>query len=1674
MVSLAPLGEDRIVSDIKVMMGLEYKGPSMVECHEVTRMSNKIDRRSDYLKMKNNPIRNGYPKCIASPRYLSRLGTQESETEYKHQASNLKPKFVEQYSKNEESRSRYKPQSAESEQPIVEPPQVIAVNLSDSGQREKELAERSRPNIIVVPMSNQDDEFNEDKEEQDQSRELEARRFEERLRAVEAASKLNQADGLDETSDYDLGLQNSLDSYDFDEDYGQLDQFSDPQSMNTNSTITQSQSRAVNSTKKFKLWDQLGKPFRARLKKMKTIGRRPKDIGSQKPNNRSKRDTEPVIIRPKDLNRAVRKGIASAATIGVKLMDSAIRRAANNFPIRLVNLIRLRENIYKTLIQENPIFNDPLLKLGALRALTNSSTPVDVVDPQTLLRTSWEPVFRILADSLRNSTSPIRLQQSNISSNSTRHQINLANQKAIKGDNNGSFVDKNKPNELDAEVNFVKRTTELTLGGKSAPKSPITQRGLMSFKRSNRRGKSLSRRKRSVSSLLLFGPWSRFYTAFLLHKVIKHQSGMLYQAVVTELVRRYIIPTVGSTLFPSANSALTQAVRQVLPGAGATSKIANSSPLVSSLTSFLQPPQPAASSPIIVSQPAPRQVESSSNGGSNDESRLVRDKETRRDELLRGDKFGENGFMNNTQGGFDDCNLIQQNEPNDSPYQKMTHSMQSQSQIEPQVTQPKIGSLMSSASEREVNTQMWPQFPSPLALNGGIFAGPALLASYPNYLRSVFRLAHSGYSNMTREAFRGRLTLPDRFQTSISLMDPSNFFGPARPKMEPARPNLHHPMAPVAPNGANLPLPFPPDLNPEHLLNGLNNIPLPPELEALYGDALRNKSTQDKTLDGFLKGASVDQLLDILGQINPTAEKQQSDSNDNLSVPFGNQHKQQLDLLKALTETGTLGGTNKRESIDGAGKGPLSANVMAEKILASTLGVGLNNLMAPSIGKIKNGLEGGEDLIKNTSDILIQSFGNILKGLEFDGKSSKKNDTKESLESSNDNIDQPIQINLRAENAIGLINKLVSIANSVKLNEGEQIIGEKDSSKYEALMDEPLKMDQGESDDQSFIGAPVYKDDVGQSEEEELADIIGQVPVNEEQVNILNGEDSFEDPSLDDPTLMERLELSSNRVEHSTKSQEDSSRPKQVNRISATRQGKGNMIRANGRQSTLKSGPNIQTKTRPATKSTSNHSNNHLSSKMINKTKGQLLSKKSSNGIRMNINKPNSNNKLPKVQVQAKGMNKSVAAQYQHPKSLGLVSDSMRSIGSSELLNKFVQTRPTMLVNGKNNASSININGNFDSNFHINSMKNKIKRKQNNSTTRKITSRYYQPAKQSIDTKLNIDGRRKVFNKTGTTTATARVDNSNNKIFSLNSQTPESLQELSSEVSGNKTVDGFSIRVTDNARGQEQNNLNNLAMALNVMNMVLLNQRLASSSNRSSFEDSKSKNTISNNTFSEPMSGSVNSNNKMSGAGREIESSSLKDSKALKLNEDEMRREKSNETTTTMKIGTTSNRIKLDSPAKENEQLPYRLYLANSSKLESLSGGSRDPRPSDASVTRAGSFESENETNERFPFPASNHRMQGNRIRLNSSVLVSSSSSSVKANEIGNGNGNVTSSRLYSFEPLKVTGQVTTRKQPEQQGETKEETVNDLAESEYANRWNDVLKHLNLTQTKPQSPSPAA
>lgn len=262
-----------------------------------------------------------------------------------------------------------------------------------------------------------------------------------------------------------------------------------------------------------------------------------------------------------------------------------LRQNVDDIPVRMANLGQLMSSLLTVLTVNNPmIMNDPLL----MRARLNAQTPVQqsqTNNQDSVLLRGLETLLKAI-----NAANPA----TNLPAGVLNDTLQLPRSTSSNEPDRNFSVNNSTTNSTElSEVDFVNRLNSLTVG-------ETTTNGVKATGRSS--GAPKRRKKRSIGTMLMFGPFSKYYMALMMHKLVKQQSNIVSQTIMSELVRRLVIPGVTSALtgksalasyeqlLGQARSAFKQVGGQLT---AATSSALGSSPVVESASAQINQQQEA-------------------------------------------------------------------------------------------------------------------------------------------------------------------------------------------------------------------------------------------------------------------------------------------------------------------------------------------------------------------------------------------------------------------------------------------------------------------------------------------------------------------------------------------------------------------------------------------------------------------------------------------------------------------------------------------------------------------------------------------------------------------------------------------------------------------------------------------------------------------------------------------------------------------------------------------------------------------------------------------------------------------------------------------------------------------------------------------------------------------------
>lgn len=243
-----------------------------------------------------------------------------------------------------------------------------------------------------------------------------------------------------------------------------------------------------------------------------------------------------------------------------------VGRNVADLPLRMANFGQLVANIITALTVNNPVLvNSPLLRnTQSMRQFNLTTTGGDAVSSLNNFLDAAGGLLRVLnaANSTANrvfsqpdSRTTVRPTPAADTNNTTESDSESSNNETTSLVKDSSRADDAK------EIEFVNRLNELTSSSLRQSVDRLTDSQMKKKKKNNnnnnkntkmkRKSGAKLRQKRSIASLLMFGPFSKFYMAMVLNRMLKYQSSVVSQAVMGELVRRFVMPTLTSALAPA-------------------------------------------------------------------------------------------------------------------------------------------------------------------------------------------------------------------------------------------------------------------------------------------------------------------------------------------------------------------------------------------------------------------------------------------------------------------------------------------------------------------------------------------------------------------------------------------------------------------------------------------------------------------------------------------------------------------------------------------------------------------------------------------------------------------------------------------------------------------------------------------------------------------------------------------------------------------------------------------------------------------------------------------------------------------------------------------------------------------------------------------------------------------
>lgn len=667
-------------------------------------------------------------------------------------------------------------------------------------------------------------------------------------------------------------------------------------------------------------------PSKKRLKRQTNVDLTEQLIRALTPNGISLGDQ--VSSNSRNLLQQV---LVSMNLLAQQLLSLLIRQTTADLPAHMANLGKLASNLITALTLDNPLLiNSPILlrtqQSGLnLDALSRQNSSLLLTTTQQLLANMGRLIREMAINSANQGTTATQPSVSRITTSTA-----------------GSVEPTGRVEAEDRDVAFVRRLNELTLGitrpesingsstGAVRPRREVKSALSLRPSSSHRGGRS----KRSIGSLLMFGPFSKFYLAMMMNRVIKYQSGVFSQAVMGELVKRFVLPGVTSAFdvnkplgLADVSSNLLQQLKQSLSGAQVNSGLQQNH-------SSLSEKKPATEALRLTESNSVEEQEKAAN-------------EQRASAVT-----------------FDaDCQLVSPQSEHQSP----THLPDPQSLLHPfaapaglmaaAISNPAISLDKQGLSFRLPSSQTRVTIPN--LLNGEQSIQSLLRAFNPALLNGSQAEGPFG-GPMTP------LTLPANFSHQ-QIVTPhflkNNAFNPARLYGNPSQ------RAPLYTSGGSELAQLPP---------GAKN------QDELVSKLLDHVATTTKTtallLEAHLKQASPRQLLELLAQANAQQRVQQ--------LSRGASVGSRPDIGSILGAMQHLNNSSTRDDTT-SGHNFHSVNFLADKILNKTLSMSLGRLLAGNDAS-KSSPEQSDRLLKETSDLLADSFAQLIKG-EFErGKTNRE------------------------------------------------------------------------------------------------------------------------------------------------------------------------------------------------------------------------------------------------------------------------------------------------------------------------------------------------------------------------------------------------------------------------------------------------------------------------------------------------------------------------------------------------------------------------------------------------------------------------------------------------------------------------------------------------------------
>lgn len=813
--------------------------------------------------------------------------------------------------------------------------------------------------------------------------------------------------------------------------------------------------------------------------------------------------------------------LSTALPVGSRLATDVLQQSIDSIPVRMANMGQLLANLITLLTVNNPmLLNSPLLLRTRLlngqdnripTTATNSTldpigasgsfgglgggSGVGFLGPQqpSLIMGVLINIMRALMppqqprEENRNPDElPIITDDSNKLQNQSSLQMAASLIRSTTMSKQPNKGNNSSTNRLDGEIEFIKRLNALTLGRMnetstaSSSSSVVKDQNLKAGREAKKR-----RHKRSIGSMLMLGPFSRIYMAMMMHRLVKHQSSILTQAIMGELVRRFVIPgfssALGQTGLTSTSQLLNQARQTLIRAAGGQ-----------------LPPVPGTmpSNPVVT---APNAAELTLESGSSPTTKSLSSPSSNGPGYHQQQRQQLNGIIT-------DCKLVQED---NQGFQKTVLDLPNVSSETQQLLQllSEPNNLLSNAVNNPPISLGQQRVSINLPLSRSSITIPTSLSGQQALLKSMAENWLQSSLNQPTEQL-----IPSAALLSSALNSLSNGRSGLRTRPGQGRqltygrrdrhPNQsqlygrHSSYQTKQHNKAIVPYDLPQVYNPdansqlEALLklsngNNNNNKQTDDELMKLMMTMVatnnNNSTLTQPSIESILSQASPNQLLELLnrsnknstslssGQIEPIKGAQLEDDQERQlqSLLANLMSSYQSELMKQEADSGSSTNSNKVLAE--------SADVIADKLLNRTMIAWAENLMKPNnrtnertASSLGSNSQSPGHLMRDASATIANSLGHILKGIDTlpiagddnannDGamrgrlesgmNTSKPSNADETMAASSEGASKaPIQITLTADNAASLMDKLMSL-NHMSKQEDSLTPGDTQSSK---------------------------------------------------------------------------------------------------------------------------------------------------------------------------------------------------------------------------------------------------------------------------------------------------------------------------------------------------------------------------------------------------------------------------------------------------------------------------------------------------------------------------------------------------------------------------------------------------------------------------------------------------